>query len=130
MGQGLPERDLRVSPLHRVLVGSPKLDLMFGIGEALVSARHLVNGSTIVQDFDGGEIEYFHLLFDQHEIVLAEGLATESFHPGAWGLSVMEAAMREEIYALFPQLREDVSAYGPSARPGLRRCEAEVLSAA
>lgn len=124
MGAGLPERDLKVSPLHRIVVASPRLEVMFGFGEALVSARDLVDGTDVVQDFSASEVEYFHLLFDRHEIVLAEGLPTESFHPGIWGMSVMEEAMRKEILDLFPALREDVAAYGPSARPGLRWKEA------
>ena len=43
----------------------------------LVKARHLINGETVTQQ-DGGFIDYFQLLFDQHEIIYAEGIAAET----------------------------------------------------
>ncbi|WP_407492683.1 Hint domain-containing protein [Pseudooceanicola sp. MF1-13] len=65
--------DLVVSPDHRLFI-----DRTTGkTGEGLVKARHLVNGDTITQQ-DGGFVEYFQLLFDQHEIIYAEGIAAET----------------------------------------------------
>ena len=48
-----------------------------GQSELMVKARHLVNGKTVrVQE--GGFVDYFQLLFDQHHIIYAEGIAAES----------------------------------------------------
>lgn len=128
LGKGVPSRDLRVSPQHRILLGGGALEAAFGFGEALVPALHLVNGTSIMQELKGAEVTYFHLLFDQHEVIYSEGLPSESFHPGAWGLSTLDAVTRREVLELFPQLSEDAASYGPAARPSLRRHEARLLA--
>ena len=120
-------RELVVSPQHRVLVTGWQAQLLFGEDEVLVAAKHLVNGDTIYCR-DGGEITYYHILFDNHEIILSEGAPTESFHPGQVGLDGMEAKEAEEIYALFPELREDISGYGPSRSPSLKSYEGRLLN--
>jgi hypothetical protein len=60
-------------------------------------------------------------------VVYAEGAATESFHPGSVGLSAVTDAAREELFALFPQLRSNIGSYGQTARRCLRRHEANLL---
>jgi hypothetical protein len=78
---------------------------------------------------EGGEVEYVHLLFDRHEIIFSEGLATESFLPGPHVLSDLDAAEQAEVLALFPQIDPMTrSGYGPSARSSLRAFEARVLA--
>lgn len=67
---------LLLSPQHRVLIGSRRLELWTGSREALVPARA----------FDGwaSEVEprpVYNLLMDRHEILLAEGIAVESLLP-------------------------------------------------
>ncbi|MDG1530836.1 MAG: Hint domain-containing protein [Paracoccaceae bacterium] len=121
------ERDLRVSPQHRMLVEGWNAEMLFGEDEVLVAAKHLVNGDTIFAQ-EGNEVVYYHMLFDSHEIVFAEGIPSESFHPGECGMSALDEASREEIFELFPELREDVRAFGPSARMSLKGNEGAVLS--
>lgn len=122
------ERDLRVSPQHRMLIEGETALRMFGEPEVLAAAKHLTNWDGIYRE-ETDEITYFHLLFDTHEIVFAEGAASESFHPGAVGLSSLEDAVREEVYDLFPELRMNLSAFGPAARKSLRADEARLLKA-
>lgn len=69
--------DLMVSPDHRLFIYQRRDALGAGRSEVLVKARHLVNGDTVTQQ-DGGFIDYFQLLFDQHEIIYAEGIAAET----------------------------------------------------
>lgn len=69
--------DLLVSPDHRILVYQREDRLGTGQAEALVKVRHLINGTSVTQDF-GGFIEYYQLLFDDHQIIYAEGVASES----------------------------------------------------
>jgi hypothetical protein len=66
-GEALPRRDLVLSPGHGVFIEN-----------RLIPAGCLVNGRTITRP-ERAEVEYFHLEFDRHEIVLAEGLQTESY---------------------------------------------------
>lgn len=119
-------RDLRVSPQHRMLVKDWRQELLFGALETLVPAKFLINGSSIRQ-VEGGYVEYFHMLFDKHEIVFAEGAQSESFHPGEVGMKTFTNETREDIYKLFPDLREDVRNYGNSARITLKSFEAKLL---
>ncbi|MEM9061765.1 MAG: Hint domain-containing protein [Pseudomonadota bacterium] len=120
------DRDLLVSPLHRMLIEDWRAELMFGETEVLAAAKHLINGDTIhVQE--GGDVEYFHMLFDSHEIVTANGAASESFHPGEQGIGWMAEEVREEIFEIFPQLRVEIEGYGPAARTSLKAYEVRAL---
>jgi hypothetical protein len=121
--------DLCVSPQHKMLVSGARAELYFGTSEVLVPAKMLVNDCSI-RPVISGEVEYFHMLFDEHEIVWAEGIPTESFHPGEQALDTLQSAEAEEIFQIFPELRSDADQYGPSARLVLKSFEASVCLAA
>ncbi|MDJ0827012.1 MAG: Hint domain-containing protein [Rhodobacter sp.] len=120
-------RPLWLSPQHRVLVTGWRAELLFGEPAVLVAARDLIDDSR-VRRRPGGEIDYVHLLFDDHQIVFAEGAPVESLHPGAVGLTGMHRGQRNEILSLFPELAHDYGAYGPSAYPALKSFEARLLT--
>ncbi|SOB98982.1 Hint domain-containing protein [Rhodobacter sp. JA431] len=64
-------RPLLLSRQHRVLLTDPQGE------EVLVPAAALLNGATVrLQPLD--RIAYVHLLFERHEIILAEGCACET----------------------------------------------------
>lgn len=69
--------DLIVSPNHRLFIYQRTDALALGRAEALVRAADLVNGTDVVQ-MPGGFVEYYQILFDNHEIIYAEGIAAES----------------------------------------------------
>jgi hypothetical protein len=121
-------RDLLVSPQHRMLLTGWKARLHLGEAEVLAAAAMLVNDSTIRRE-TGGTVEYFHMLFDSHEIVWAEGAPSESFHPGEQSWSALDRAARDEILALFPELDAGFDSYGPAARMSLKAHEARVMTA-
>lgn len=122
-------RDLLVSPQHRMLLRSHVAALYFNSPEVLLSAKHMVNGTTITQA-ECGEIEYFHILLDRHELVFADGALAETFHPGEMGLSAISDAAREELFTLFPALRSNPGSYGDTARLCLKGFESRILQAA
>jgi hypothetical protein len=119
------DRDLMVSPQHRMLLTDWRAELMFGEPQVLVPAKALVNHDTIFVQ-EGGQVEYVHLLFDEHEIIFAEGVPSESFHPGATGLSTLDDPARDEVLALFPELRGIAR---PMARSSLSVKEATFMRA-
>ncbi|WP_456386950.1 Hint domain-containing protein [Profundibacter sp.] len=92
------ERPLLVSPQHRMLVGNHLSELYLGESEVLVSAKHMLNGTSITRKV-GGEVSYMHMLFDRHEIIYADGTASESFHPGDSGLDAVSDAARSEMFS-------------------------------
>ncbi|CAM3196501.1 Hint domain-containing protein [Paracoccus aminovorans] len=106
LGDNTPSSDLLVSPQHRVLVRSKVALKMFGALEVLVAAKQLlqIEGVDVAADMES--VEYFHFLFDRHEVVHSNGAATESLYTGAQALKSVGKAAREEIFALFPQLRD------------------------
>ena len=71
------ENDLILSPDHRVFIYQREDHLGAGRAEVLVRVRHLINGDTVYQQ-DGGYVDYFQVLFDEHQIIYAEGIAAES----------------------------------------------------
>ncbi|WP_341214376.1 Hint domain-containing protein [uncultured Limimaricola sp.] len=70
-------RDLWLSPDHRIFVWQREDHVGAGRAELMVRVRHLINGDSVVQS-DGGFAEYYQLVFDDHQIVYAEGIAAES----------------------------------------------------
>ena len=121
------DRDLRVSPQHRMLLQGGQAELLFGETAALATAKSLVNDHSIIR-VEGGEVEYFHMLFDTHEIIYAEGAPSESFHPGEQGWKALDEPTRNALLELFPELSDgDFSNYGPSARVSLKHKEGQLL---
>ena len=128
LGNGLPERDMLVSPNHRMLVANDRTALYFAEHEVLVAAKHLT-GAKGVQAIDSMGTSYLHFMFDRHEVVLANGAWTESFQPGDQTLNGMGNAQRNEIFELFPELREETGIDGyAAARRTLKRHEASLLT--
>ncbi|MGR3615893.1 MAG: Hint domain-containing protein [Paracoccaceae bacterium] len=126
LGHNQPMQPLKVSPQHRMYLRDWRAQLMFGEDEVLVPAKSLVNDKTILTDNSLEEIEYFHLLFDEHQIISTNGALTESFHPGAYTVSELDSAVRDELFKLFPEL-QDGTGYGDTARTILRSWEAGVM---
>ena len=119
---------VRLSANHRVLVAGARAELLFGEAEVLVKARHLVDGRA-VRVVEGGEVAYLHLLFDRHEVVTANGLACESYHPGPATLAGFDAETQQEVLRLFPALDGEGLGYGPLARFEVKAHEARLLVA-
>lgn len=114
LGGGLPNRDLLVSRQHRMLVQSKVAERMFGTQTALIAAIKLTALPGIFVDEAVEEVEYFHILFDSHEVIWAEGAPSESLYTGPEALKSVPAEAREELLGLFPELAVDGSV-GPSA---------------
>ena len=75
------------------------------------------------------EITYFHLLFDRHQIVFADGVAAESFFPADQSMDALDEAARARLFDERPEMRSNIGSYGPTARPTLRKGETLHLSA-
>ncbi len=104
LGNGLPHRDLLVSRQHRMLVSSKIAERMFGAREVLIAAIRLTELPGIFVDESVRSVGYFHLLFEQHEVIFAEGAPTESFFTGKEALKALPRAARDELFAIFPEI--------------------------
>jgi Ca2+-binding RTX toxin-like protein len=129
LGRDTPDRDMLVSRQHRMLITGTRSELLFGEGEVLVRARHLVALPDVFEAIVPS-VTYLHLMFDRHEVVMGDGAWTESFQPGDLSLGGIDADQRAELLALFPQLAQPGMAAGyAAARPTLRSYEVRLLLA-
>ena len=94
----------------------------------LIKARDLVNDHSVRFDARLPRITYFHILFDQHEVVTANGVACESYFPGPSTMSGFDANTQDEILRLFPNMGKDGRGYGHPARSLLSTYEARSLA--
>lgn len=118
--------DLIVSQQHRMLLSDWRAEVMLGSQEVLVKAKDLVNGDTIYRR-EGGVVEYFHILFDNHEIIFADGMPAESLQINKTTLDGLACDARAEIIELFPELETNPQISAFASRMSLRSYEATAL---
>lgn len=112
-GQGRPQRDLWLTQQHRLGVGGPQLNLLFGLDGAIAPALGLVDFDRVTIGY-GEKPTYYHLLCDRHALCLAEGIAAETL---AWGGRVEDwigAELYEALKARHTQLHQPYAHCLPS----------------
>jgi len=127
LGPDWPRQELVVSPEHRVLVRGQVAQALFNTPEVLVSARQLENGGSVVSDYRLREVTYMHLMLPRHEIIFANGVETESFHPADAAMSALADEDRSRLLGLMPELEARPYVYGDHARRQLTASEAAIL---
>lgn len=127
LGVDRPDGDLIVSPEHRILMTGAAARDLWGEAEVLVRAADLVGDARVTVDHSLRETFYIHLLLDRHEVIWANGLEVETFHPGHMGLDHLTAQQRASLLERRPELARSPHAYGAPARRMLTRAEAAIL---
>jgi len=127
LGDGVPNRDLTVAPGLRVLVSGWRCQVLFGEDEVLAPAGGLRNDHGVLPDHRMNGVEYVHLMCADHQILFAEGLEVESFHPGHIPATTLPHDTRKRLAACFPHLTGPEPRFGSVARPRLKPQEALVL---
>ena len=121
LGDGFPERDLLVSPQHRLALSSAIIRRMFDQEEVLVPAKMLIGYRGIAAE-EPDEVEYFHFILDRHELVWANGALTETMLAGPMALKALGPEQCRELALIFPEV--EMPGFVPSpARRILRRHE-------
>ena len=128
LGVERPDEELLVSPSHRMLIQGKEAMALFNTPEILVAAKDLINGKTITVDVTVPEVTYIHMLLPDHQILWANGVETESFHPANATLSVLDDSDRARLLAQFPDLEYDPHTYGSYARRNLSATEAAIMN--
>jgi Hint domain len=127
IGAGIPDADLKVSPQHRIAIAAPGCELLFGLDSVFVPARFLLD-SVAVQAEPAEEVVYHHILLEDHELLLSNGMVSESFQPARRMIEVMSDNIRETLMATLETLDvTETMLSRPDALPTLTRREAEVL---
>jgi hypothetical protein len=101
-GNGVPRRDLFLSPNHAVFAD-----------EVLIPVRYLIDGDGIRQMPSVGRITYFHIELDCHGVVLAEGLACESYLETGGRRMFENGGVPVALHADFTALAWDALGYAP-----------------
>ena len=104
LGHDVPQRDLVLSPNHRVLLTGHRTGDHFDEYEVFAAAKHLL-GMDGVEAVAAGDLTYHHFMCDAHEVILSNGAWTESFQPDVSSLQGLGSGKQNEIYDLFPSLR-------------------------
>lgn len=100
LGSGLPQRDLCVSQHHRVLVRGVIAMRMFAVPEVLVPAKALLGVPGVRLDQPARPIRYVHVMCARHEVLLSEGLASESLFLGREARRSICPEALAEVWAL------------------------------
>ncbi|WP_305037467.1 Hint domain-containing protein [Epibacterium sp. Ofav1-8] len=132
---GLPA-PITVSRQHRLLLstGPGRVPLGGGPEACFLRANQLLRHAPdqAFADCPPRGITYVHVLLARHQVIFADGIATESFYPGPWSLPGLCAQARSDLLRVMPQLQAlaqvhpDIARqasralYGPLARPELR----------
>ncbi|WP_299283815.1 Hint domain-containing protein [uncultured Tateyamaria sp.] len=127
LGIEKPDEELLVSPEHRMLIKGDVARDLFNTPEVLVAAKDLINGTTITVDLQVREVTYVHVLLPRHEIIRANGVETESFHPANTALSTLDDDDRVRLLEQLPNLEYDPHTYGTYARRNISASEAAIL---
>ena len=122
-----PDEQLLVSPEHRMIVRGDIARDLFNEDSVLVAARDMINGRTIAVDHQCRWVTYVHLLLPRHEIIWANGVETESFHPASAPLSSLDEGDRSRLLQHLPDVGVDPLRFGPYARRNLKPSEAAIL---
>lgn len=121
-GTGAPDHDLLVSPRHRILLRSPQAQAIYGHSEVLVAAQDLIDDRRIFRETPRSDVTYVHILLDRHDVIVANGVDCESFHPDDADPAMLDPFDRDRLAQVLGQ-----GAFGGHARRVLTRPEAAIL---
>ena len=107
LGQKLPYQDLTVSRQHRMIVSSKITNRMFKRKDVFVAAIRLTELPGIFEDTAVKEVEYYHLILEEHRVVIANGAPSESFYFGNEALKGLAPETYKELLEIFPTLSEN-----------------------
>ena len=127
LGIERPHSGLLVSPDHRILVRGKAARHLFGTDEVLAQASGLVDGTSVMIEPRMREVTYVHIMLPSHQVIWANGVETESFHPANAALGSLGASDREQLFNLYPEIEKDPRRYGAPARRLLTRTEMAIL---
>jgi hypothetical protein len=102
----------RQSRTPRAVGGDTTRDL-WGEAEVLVRAGDLVGDRGITVDHSLRETWYIHLMLERHQVIWANGVQVESFHPGFMGLETLSGCSAKAFTTCVPTWRTILS---PTAR--------------
>ncbi|MCB2130784.1 MAG: Hint domain-containing protein [Rhodobacteraceae bacterium] len=100
LGPNLPYRDLVVTRQHRMVIGTPGAQRPAGASEVLVPAAKMLKIPGVDIAKVAPTTRFYHILFERHEVIRANGAKTESFYPGREALRMVGTETARHIQTL------------------------------
>ncbi len=119
-GPGRPDKDVVLSPNHRVLISGKMAELYFGEAEVLVPVKALVDGVMVHEVKKCCEVSYFHLLLDGHHIVDTSGLLSESLFLDDQSTQMISQHANQDLRSMLTEIELQQFADAKAARPVIR----------
>lgn len=127
LGIARPMHDLVLGPMANLVRHGAAIERLTGRRAAAIPARDLIDGMGVVELTPPSAVQVFHLGFERHERILANGVEVESYHPGPARLALIEPEQRGLFLSCFPHL-ERIEDFGPPALPRLRLAELDLVA--
>ena len=127
-GRGFPDVDTFVAPGQRLLLRGRAVEEAFATGEVLARCADMLDDRAISVNRALREVTCFSLMFETHQIIRANGLEVESFHPADCPQEALEPAQAAQMRALFPEIEAGAAGYGPHARKLLTPAQAAIIA--
>ncbi len=118
--------EMTVAPDFRVVLKGWRSAKVAGAKEVFTAAQHLVNDRDIKRLYRP-RVTYYHLAFEQHEVIQANSMLTESLHPEVAPIQTLPEEIRNELRGLYPGAAERPNDFGPLARPEVKPYEARLI---
>lgn len=118
-------RDIVVAPDQHLVIGGSDVEYTFGRERVLVPARHLVNGTSALNERSGPTTRYVQVLLPGHEVLIAAGAPAESLFIGR--LRRKRALLAASVLHRYP--RAYLPEHAQSAYRVLKPYEAMTLAA-
>jgi hypothetical protein len=102
LGYKIPHRDLILVPNHRLLIDDWRASYLFEESKVLATAVSLQNGKTVRAIKPRKiSVEYYHLVFENHEIITANGALSESLLLSDDFINSLSVKARAELGGIF-----------------------------
>lgn len=129
LGVGRPTPDLMLGPRARILYRSTRCREMLGTSQAFAPAHGFVDGDCAIEVTPIAPVRLYHLAFHGQQVILANGIEVESYHPGPQVERLMDRDSCAALLDLFPHV-QDLDRFGPMPIPRLTGFELETLRSA
>lgn len=104
LGLGRPAADVTFGPAARLLNRDPSIRNALGTEAALAPVAAQEDGCAVIALNPVSPVRVYHLAFDSHQIITANGVEVESYHPGPDAHYSMSQELREMFVGLFPHI--------------------------
>ncbi|TCL01265.1 Hint domain-containing protein [Shimia isoporae] len=124
LGKGLPEADLWVSQQHRIALSGWQVEMLTAHAAVFAQAKHITAAPGIPGPEWRAGVDYVHLLFDRHELVLANGAPAESLFLGLQTAKSLDDKARRDLRRVLDAQPDLLEGFQKTRLPEMKAHEA------